>query len=81
MSVGWQISGLRVNPLFFIPESKCNILEAVGVRDTSDTVLAPAEGARPRHIVREVYQRISHGSWKGIQNSPLTAPGVSIMAV
>lgn len=35
----------RWNPLFLIPECKSNILQAMGIRDTSNTILSPTKGS------------------------------------
>lgn len=40
--------------LFLVPEGKGDVLQAVVVGDTGDAVLAPSEGARPRHVVGEI---------------------------
>lgn len=47
-----------VNILLFIPESECDVLQAVGIRDTSDAVFAPPESTRPGMIMGEVYKRM-----------------------
>jgi len=47
------------NLLLLVPKSKGDVLQAVRVRDTSNAVLAPAIGARTRHIVGEIYGTMS----------------------
>jgi len=40
--------------VLLIPESKSNVLQAVGVADTCYAILAPSVRSRPSMIVREV---------------------------
>lgn len=54
MSAWSRATASSLNTLFSVPEGKGDVLEAVRVRDTSDTVLAPAKGARSCHVVREI---------------------------
>jgi hypothetical protein len=44
----------RLHLLLSVPERERDVLQVVGVRDTGDTILAPAIGARPRMIMRKV---------------------------
>lgn len=48
--------------LFLVPECKSNVHSAVGVRDSRDTVLTPAEGAAASHVVGEVGPGIAVGA-------------------
>lgn len=40
--------------LFLVPETEANVLVAMGIADTSDTVFTPTECARSSVIVRKV---------------------------
>lgn len=40
-----------LDSLLAVPKSKCDVLQAVGIGYTGDSVFAPAEGARPCMIV------------------------------
>lgn len=45
---------LALYALFFVPECKGNVLEAMGIGDTSNTIFTPPEGSRPGMIVSEI---------------------------
>jgi hypothetical protein len=47
------------NSLLLVPERKGNIHAAVGVRNTSNAILAPTESSRASHVVGEVTPSIS----------------------
>jgi hypothetical protein len=40
--------------LFLVPEREGDVLQAVAIADTSNAVLAPAEGTRASHVMCEV---------------------------
>jgi hypothetical protein len=41
--------------LLLVPEAECNVLEAMGIGDTSNAIFTPSEGAGPGMFVWEVY--------------------------
>ena len=71
----YRKSGTGAHILFLVPESEGNVLEAVCIRHTSNAVLAPAKGARSRHVVREIYEALeksdgTEGEYSRLQASP-----------
>ena len=57
----WVKEGGR-DLLLLVPKGKGNVHAAVGVRDTSNAVLAPAKGAAACHVVGEVGPGIAVGT-------------------
>jgi hypothetical protein len=49
----------QIDVLFLVPEGKGNVLQAVRIRNTRDTILAPTEGARACHVMCEVCRLVS----------------------
>jgi hypothetical protein len=64
--------------LFLIPEGKGNVLQAVRIADTRNTILAPSEGARACHVVCEVCRLVSDTQQH--RSRVPTAPCISIVA-
>lgn len=52
--------------LFAIPKSKSDVLQAVGIGHTGDTVLTPAVSSGPRMVVGKVYSGSERSVMSGI---------------